>query len=97
MFELLLDIDQLEELSTTMSPAVGAGHGALPEHLIEAGKTVDLKDAAVPGQMTLWMLAFAIAGVITDHTGRREAAEGTIVAHVIPDPGDIALILGQQR
>jgi len=47
--------------------------------------------------MTAGMLALTIAGVVAQHAGRREAAEGFVVAHVIPDPGDIGLVLGQQR
>jgi hypothetical protein len=80
-----------------MGPTIGAGHGALPEHFIETGKAINLKDAAISGQMTTGMFSLAIAGVIADHAGRREPAKGAVIAHVIPDSGDIGLVSGQQR
>jgi len=60
-------------------------------------KGVGLEDPGIIGQMSLGVLAGAIARVIKHRRRRVLAAEWTIVAHVNPASPGVGLALGQNR
>jgi hypothetical protein len=97
----LREIGDDEEFAPAMGPARGFGQrtGFTPRMIkvVEAGIRVRLKNAGVIHQMPERMRSTAVAGVMKDHTGRRQSAEWTVVTHIAPQSAGDGFVLRQNR
>ena len=95
------DVGEHEERASCMRPAGGlSDRPSLAARLVqsvETGVAVGLQDAAIAVQVTLDVLAGAVARVEEHCRGRIAATERTIVAHIDPEPSGRGLPLGEHR
>ena len=94
-----LDVSQLEEAPPCMGEAKrrrNRQHLLLRvEQRLEAVVAVGLQDAGEGGQMPLRVFAASDARSVIDRRRRRRPGEGTVIAHIGPDPPGRALALRQ--
>jgi hypothetical protein len=97
----LAQIRQLKEFTTTVAPAGGLGDRvrfALDViEIAESGISVGLEDPGIAGEVTVRVLAAAVARIEEQRRRGVRAGERLVIPDIGPEPADHRLLLGQHR
>jgi hypothetical protein len=98
---VLLEIGHGKERAPSMNPAPCLNDRTWTSvrqvELAIPVKCVGLEQSCVAGQMALWMLAFAVVGVIEHCCRRCGPTEWLVIADINPTSAGIGFALGQDR